>query len=337
MKKLMKNEQGTVVVIVALAFAVIMVIVALVVDIGRLYLEYTKLSRGTDAAALAAAQELARNPSGVVEVARDYAQRNGVDPDNIVVSVSASDKTVSVQGTENVTLTFAPIIGIRNSDVKARAKAKLGSISAVGGAVPFAVEKQNFKYGQLYVLKYGASAYFDQDGDGIPDSADPDDDNDGIPDDEDIDLFTGARTGWFGALSLGGTGASIYEQNVKYGYKPVLKVGQILYTETGNISGPTSDGVLFRISECHHTPKCSISGYSPDCPSLVWIPVIEPVTSGNQVKQVRIAGFAAFLLQGVGGNGVNNYVKGYFVQEATSGEFGNSSAGYGLMTAKLVE
>ena len=318
MNGFIKSEAGSVAVIVAISFTVLMGLTALVVDVGRLYVEQNRLVKAVDSAALAAAQELARSSTSVESTAKEYADYNGVNPDEIIVAVNGSEKMVTVEAVRKVEFTFAPFIGFTDSNVRARAKAKVGAISSVNGAVPFAVEKQNFVFGQPYVLKYGANSNFDH------------------GDDDTID-GSGNRVGWYGALSLGGTGASRYEENLKNGFNGVLKVGQIVDTETGNVSGPTTVGIKFRLDNCTHTPRCSINQYSPACPTIIWVPVITPIISGNQVKQVEIVGFAAFLIEDIAGSGLNNYVKGYFIRETTSGEFGNSSDGYGLMAVKLIE
>ncbi len=86
--------------------------------------------------------------------------------------------------------------------------------------------------------------------------------------------------GNFAALALGSTGASIYEGNITNGYDGTISVGDLILSETGNMSGPTYDGVSYRVEH-----------------GLIYvvIPILNTLDVNGR-KIVEIVGFANFKL-----------------------------------------
>ena len=89
-----KKERGQAIIMVAFGLIGLIAMVGLVIDTGILFIEYGKLKRGVDAAAIAAAQQFrsssgggALDPVTLIDAAKNYLQLNesGVDTANIVV------------------------------------------------------------------------------------------------------------------------------------------------------------------------------------------------------------------------------------------------------------
>jgi hypothetical protein len=312
---LFKSEEGTVIVIVALLMTIFLGFLALVVDVGSLYLARVELVNALDATALAGVQKLPNNPQEAQEVATDYAIKNNLNTDDLTISIIDDNHQITVQGGEDVTMSFASVFGIEQVRVSADSKAKVGAITAIRGAVPFGVVNQDFAYGEKYYLRYGPG----QDGE------------------------TGNLNGNFGALALGGQGANNYEENLASGYDSVLKIGQEVTTEPGNMAGPTTRGVEERIDGCEE----SYDSVEKGCPRLMFVPVIDEL--GNGRSEATIVGFAAFFLEGTdaeegngqgnnNGNGQDTYIEGRFISWlADSGEMGSAGSDFKLRTVKLVE
>jgi len=315
-----KEEKGLALVLVAAAMTVILGFTALVVDVGALYLTRNRLVNACDAAALAGAKEL---PDGQAEiVARQYLLSNNLTTEeidnNTLISISTNNKIINVQTTRNVSYTFARILGFTSGDVKAEAAAVYGPVSAASGITPFAVPDQELVFNKQYVLKEGSGESVD-DGSKIH--------------------------GNFGALALGGTGADKYEENLKYGYDSeinvgdMVTVGEVVETEPGNMSGPTYDGVTYRMNKCTH--GCTPQDYKTHCERIILVPVFDPSTLDQGRDDVLIVGFASFLLEGVNGTGNESEVTGTFLQMAPppagSYDINPDAPDYGLRAAKLVE
>lgn len=298
MRKLLGEQKGSVAVLTALSITVLMGFAALAVDIGNLYLNKTQLSTMADAAALAGARDLPSGDSEAETAALIYAKKNGYPDDNVQTIVNSDSTIITVTVKRTIPLIFAKIFNLSTSDVSATSKASNRVVTGVVGAVPFSVEKQNFIYNTPYILKEGG-------GDG--------------------------SDGNYGGLGLGGTGASIYNYNISYGYDGKLSAGQWVDTEPGNMSGPTSDGVRYRISL---DPYSTSETVKPDSPRIIIVPIIDNLDV-NGSKPVQIVGFGAFFLEGVGGSGNENYVTGRFLRMYIAGEQGNGTD-YGVRNIRLI-
>ena len=309
----MADERGSTIVLVTIGMVAFLGMVALVFDAGLIYVNRAQLAHGADAAVLAGGQDLPDSVNRATATATDYGAGNGLKPGEVAVTVSADQKTISVDTHRRINLFFARVLGHNSSDITARASATYGPLSRVEGAAPLGIVYQEFIFGEEYILKEGAGG-----GEPDPDSA--------------------YHSGWFGALSLGKAGADQYRTNLIEGYKDALSVGDIVNTETGNMSGPTEEGVNVRIARCKRVPQCTIDDFERGCPQILIVPVIEPVDDGgNQVKQVKILGFAAFFAEAVTGSGQDNFIQGRFVKTVVPGSIDFSAKDYGLTGVKLVE
>ncbi|SJZ44595.1 pilus assembly protein TadG-related protein [Selenihalanaerobacter shriftii] len=315
--KFFRSEEGTVIVLVALMMTIFLGFLALVVDIGTLYLARVKLVNALDATALAGVQKLPSTPQEAREVALNYAAKNELSNDNITIQILDDNHQIAAKGNREVVMNFASIFGIDQVQITASSKAKVGKITAMSGVVPFGVLKENFAYGEKYYLRYGPGTSGQ----------------------------TGARNGNFGALALGGNGANNYEDNLRYGYDSELKIGQQVSTEPGNMAGPTTRAIEDRIDSCQELIPCTYDSVEKDCSRLIFVPVIDELGSGR--SETTIVGFAAFFLEGTTSQkdkennqspGQTTYVEGRFISWlASSGEMGSEGGEFKLRTVKLVE
>lgn len=301
MMNILQEERGGVLVLICLAMTVLIGLAAIAVDIGNLYAVRSRLVNTADSAALAGVALLPNDPKGSREVARDYIEKNRANVDHAEISISASNKEISVVVNEQIPYNFARVLGFTSQLVSARAVAQVSSVCSAVGVVPFGIEKQNFVFGQLYRLKEGAGNGYD---------------------------------GNYRALALGGSGSSNYKSNIIYGYNGSLQVGDWVDNETGNMAGPTSTGVNTRIN--NDTDNCSYNNHTKDCPRVVTVPIIDSLEVNGR-SEVEIVGFARFFLAGVGGNGQENYVKGRFLEELADSPGNTDTQYYGLRSTKLVQ
>ncbi|MDD5089545.1 MAG: Tad domain-containing protein [Candidatus Wallbacteria bacterium] len=157
--------------------------------------------------------------------------------------------------------------------------------------VPWGVEPINnnlsypfgFTLGDTYVLKYGSGAWS-----GSPDKP-------------------YQHQGNWGALALGGNGANEYRDNIKFGESnpdhSLYYAGKQVYTEPGNMVGPTFQGVEYRIDNDK---------------LYVTVPVVDSLDVNGR-KLVTILGFLYFKLTGLEndnhGNTSHGWVYGELVEK----------------------
>jgi len=306
---LFKEEKGSSLVIAAAAMVALMGCAALVTDVGLLFAKRAKLMDTADAAALAGAQELVVSESAAEDVARDYIEMNGEELGDF--TVQADDREIRVTGESEVEYYFARVLGFIKGDVGATAVAAAQGVTSARGIVPIGIDKdQPREPGKLYKLKVGAKSKGE------------------------LDLGPGN----FGALDLdnrSGGGADDYEYRLMNGYNEVIRVGQEIKTEQGNMAGPTEKGLNYRLDLCDHTPKCTICHYKPDCPRVVIVPVYEK-QCGCGKKDLVVVGFSAFLLADADGD--KGEIKGYFLNDIVfPGDSDPDQANYGVYAVKLIE
>lgn len=144
LSRLVKNQDGSVTILVALSMTVLMGFAALSVDIGMLYNQKREVQNAADAAALAGAMSL---PSSTLakSVAQSVATKNLLQNSALetvtttvvpVTPYKGKDTEIEVTVTRKVKTIFAQVLGIADSEVSARAVAKQRSTWS-GQSLPF--------------------------------------------------------------------------------------------------------------------------------------------------------------------------------------------------------
>jgi Flp pilus assembly protein TadG len=91
-----RQEEGQTLVLFTLMIAVLVLFIVLVVDVGMFFEQRRNAQNVVDAAALAGAQELPDNPTQAAAEARDYATRNGFDPNQLNISFHCTTTLTAV-------------------------------------------------------------------------------------------------------------------------------------------------------------------------------------------------------------------------------------------------
>ncbi len=137
MRILLTGQRGTAAVMTAIMMTVLLGFCALVVDIGGVSLERSKLQNAVDSAALAAAQDLP-NTSAAAATAADYIANNGFGEAVLNISFASSNRQITVDAAHPANYAFAGVLGVDSTDVKASATAQKGG-KYLKGAFNYAV------------------------------------------------------------------------------------------------------------------------------------------------------------------------------------------------------
>lgn len=300
-RQMIKSKRGFVTATIAAMMVALVGMAALASDVGVLYVNHNQLENMTDSGALAGAQEYFFNQSQAVSVAKDYALQNGKTGDLVNAWVDTDEMKVVVTATRDVGLFFARVLDKDSARVSAISAAKIASVSGTSNACPFGITwddsflPSGSAQGNTFTLKV-----------------------------DEKDKFQGN----FHVLRLksrsgGDSGASVVEENIVYGCAQVLKIGDKVKTEPGNMVGPVKQGI---------TERLKIEGGN-----IVIIPIIEETWTdlGGGVQLVTIKGFGAFDIDSSNGKTVT----GKFIK-LVSGPAEQLSDGpnlYGLYGTRLVE
>lgn len=151
-KKLHTTNRGQAILLIALAMVGLVAFVGLMTDGGILLIEYGKLKRGIDAAAIASAQQFRRGFSGaeLATAARNFLILNESDASQINIYRCKEDPTVldgtihdadlcttparkliRVEAVRTVNFGFLRIVGIQSTDIEASSVGEAASIDLV--------------------------------------------------------------------------------------------------------------------------------------------------------------------------------------------------------------
>lgn len=313
MWKVLAERKGAVAAMVALALPAMIGFGALAVDVGALYVNKTQLSAMADAAVLAGAQELPKNPDQATVMAKDYAGRNGVPGDTVAVTISLDNKIIQVDIKRSVPLYFAKAFNMNTSDVSGTAKAQVKIAASVPWIVPFVIPKtQAFDYTHTFTMR-------------IPDATRP------------------YGTYEFDYMNVGieNTDFATYIKYLKYGYQKTFRVG-----ENMQYLGPSSGGKESVDAFYDRTARDSNTDYTQAVggePRVMLIPVVEAMLPRNTTPgtPMKIIGFVGFFLETVykGSYGKTYYAKGKFLKDLNVGTGETSddaTIDFGVRTIQLI-
>lgn len=312
----LQRERGQVLVIFAILLGVIGGFAALAVDLGSYSADRRDLQNAADAIALAASLELP-DAGATQDAADEWAEKNGVDPDAMTVTItqqsipSQPNPKVRVELTQDHNFVFARLVGITSADVEAAATSIKTSAAGGPGAIPLSITEAalaGIAYGDEVVVKYDANNISQGNTNPI-------------------------RIDSPGSGNCGGN--DHYCSGVKFGSENTVCAAGAdttyctgpsqVQTEPGNKVGPTRTAINYRLAntdtQCNDftdvfeddplssdptvyriTAACNpflAGGYLSD--RVVIIPVIEQLCNGSCT--VTITGFALAFLERIGTGG----------------------------------
>lgn len=160
------GERGATIIFVALLMVVLLLVLAIAVDGGALYLKRRHMVNAADAAALAAAQSCANDKA---DEAPYWADRLATDNESNAVNTAYSygkegcdprGGTVTVTYSGNQPLVFGGLTGTSSHDVSATAMARWGGAGAVVGVMPFMLSKGRLTACDIPNQEVGTDCYF---------------------------------------------------------------------------------------------------------------------------------------------------------------------------------
>ncbi len=291
---------------------------AFVIDIGVAYRSHRRAQAAADASALGAAQLLPDNTSLATNAAVNLAASNlpdgnvttvhtGCSSNPCYTSTYVANDTVTVWADTTTPGVFARALdtGFDTFKESAKATAMVGSYNGWATTIaPWAIPQQSLTWGQTVQFKTDKS-----------------------------------NQGNFGASELPmietgcnlSTGANDYRNLIEnVDHSCLVQVGDQLESKTGNMAGPTKQGLDNRVvagmsvsqNYCLTPASCPILKQQADGsyvlttylhPNLVVIPVVDAV--GNGHTTYTVVGFAWFIIQSY----ASKTVDGMFVSSETPG------------------
>lgn len=133
-----------------------------------------------------------------------------------------------------------------------------------------------------------------------------------------LKIVSDPESGNFNALDLGGS----YYDNIEFGYKGNINIGDTIFTLPGNKSGPQTDDALtnrFGDDEYSSFAEWESANKPQGCPRLVTVPVIELTEELNGKKPAVVVALGNFFIDDFVPGGGKQTIKGRFVEYAKAG------------------
>ncbi|WP_421381609.1 pilus assembly protein TadG-related protein [Bacillus salacetis] len=300
-KRLLLNENGNILVTVALFMAVLLGATGLAVDVGKVYLEKSELQKALDAAVLGGAHIIVgKGEAEAITLAKTIAQKNKYSLEGSPFSTTRNSIKVTKQVT--VPMTFAKFIGVEDKVVSASAKAIAAPLKIGTGITPIAVEKA--------AIPHGTELKCDN---------------------------TGNHHGNCGYLAIDGSGASNLADGILNGASVSVGDMKTFDTDPGQKWGPVKSAFQTLIDRDEDKPHCQRFDTADNhCARVIYIVVIDTWDNLNGKDQVQVVGLAAYWLEDVN---KDKSIKGRFIKTIAPGEIDLTSGGseYSLYGVKLVE
>ncbi len=293
-----RQQRGAALVLIALMAVGLTAAAGMAADAGAMYYKRTKMQAAADAAALAGARGLLDSKSTALTQAQRLASENGFELDASNVTFPPNWR-VRVALKDPQPMLLGQLLGMSDPTIAVSSDSELHCVPYSFGVRPWGVKDRVFTRGQEVVLKFG-------------------------PGD--------ALKGNYMALAIDGTGADLYQAAIRDGSKTTINVGQLVATETGNMSGPTQSAVAELLRADRRGFEDSVKDGDKSV-RLVKIAVLDPrsVDAMAGRSKVRVSGFARFYLDRVTSNGE---VIGRFVERVAGRAVAGTATQY---TVKLVE
>ncbi|HUY28765.1 MAG TPA: pilus assembly protein TadG-related protein [Candidatus Binataceae bacterium] len=308
-----RSSDGQIAILFALAIAGLLGGMALCTDVSVMYLNWQRMQKAVDSAALAGATYLPEDSVNAILTAQTYGADNGLRSSEMpipTVSIGASSSTITVSASRQVPYYFGRVLGLTSQLISVTATAAAPSaVSTVGclnttGAVcaPGAYGTSTGDYPLIPIgLDYSTPYSYDQP----------------------VQLNYGSvGAGNWGSLAMGGVGGSNLRSNIADGYSGPVSIGDWITTEPGKKVGPVDQGFGDRISASKSAnPNASFSDHTANDPRAVVLPLVDWSTAQGR-SSVVCKGFVMVWLDSVSGG----TIQAHFIQQVVPNSLPNSQA-----------
>ena len=299
-----RSERAQLVVVLALVLPVLIGAMAMSADVGLLYFNWQCLQSAADAGAVAGAAYLPSDSTTAISTANAFVAKNRILASEITsTTVSGDAQSLNIKLARTVPYGFALLLGLVSGTVSAQATAQIQTIGKAIGVTPIGIDYRTmYSSGQVVTLIQGQ-----------------------------------VGAGNWGALALGGSGASNLSQNIEYGYQGSIATSDMVTTETGLSVGPIRSAFNFLINEGQsEDPSGTFASHTPTDPRVLIVPMVD-FSSINGNSQVPVKGFAALWLVAVNGQ---DTIQTYFINQVAPGstpDTTGASTNFGAFEAVLIQ
>lgn len=300
----LKSRKGSTSPIILCVTVVIVLVAAVVADIGYTAVQRSILYSSAKKAAIAGAEALSTSRKIAENAVRIQALKSTSDLTKLDISISDNSRELTVSMKRPFDFLFIKFFGLDKKEISSKVTVRLSGVISFKGARPFGVLKKNIEFGTRYVLTNKATNV----------------------------------KGEFKVVPLK-LGDGNYKNSIILGYPGKLKTGDsikaILQADADDSSLVTDvkEGIDSLAESCRHDPKCTFEKYDSRCTRIIVIPVLTTVDNSGLYN---ISGFAAFFIEECRTEGDAFYITGRFIRHAVQADMSDDAEDYGLAGIRVI-
>jgi hypothetical protein len=272
------KAKGQTAVVFTLVIVALLGTIALCTDVGTFYMNWEEMQKAADAAVLAGANFLPSTPSTAISTAQQYAQMNGIQASEVTnTQVSSNNMQIELDAQRTVPYYFGKVLGLTSQVISVRAVAGLEASQTATGLVPIGIQQGSYTLYQQMTIH-------------LP------------PQNQTV------GPGNWEPLAMGNCtscdpGGSNYKYNIEYGYQSPISINDYIYTEPGQLNGPTQQGINYRLNQASTIdPSGTDTNHTLNDPRMIEVPIVN-FNNVNGSGAVQVLGFAELWIISVDGSG----------------------------------
>lgn len=304
----LKESKGSTSLVFVCSVVLIVILSALVTDIGYVAYERYSLSRNVDSIVMSGAQTLADSREEcIVSIKRKVSGRiKGVSEMDIRISENNREITLLVK--KNIGYIFLRYVGFKDKQIESRVTAKLSNVTSYTGISPVAVESAELSFGDKCKLT-----------------------------NSDIEKSKENDEPVLKIIPID-TQDESFKTSFIYGYRKKVHLGMNLNAVSGGSLNIDENSVDELINKCRHSPLCSYEKHAHGCPRIIILPVVEKEDLSID-GAMKVVGFTAFFVEG--GNvakGIRDTItlEGRFIRYTVNASTSDGMPDFGLLGVKLI-
>jgi Flp pilus assembly protein TadG len=307
--KLIRSNKGSSTVIFVCSAVFIILLSAVITDIGYIAVERYKMDRIVDRIAEIGATAMITDKDECVRLINENAVKSIKNITKLDVKVSDNNREMSINMERKLDYIFLKYIGFNDKKISSIVSVKVSNVTSYKGIRPFAVAKSDLEYGKQYYLYTSKEK---------PSNL--------------------SKEASFLRLIPINIGKGSFETGIIYGFNNTVKSGDIVYPlAQADVEGK-SKKLNKLIEKCKGEPACTYDNYEDGCPRIIIIPVVDREEESVE-KGMKILGFTAFFIEdGNYGDGKDKEgieLKGRFIKYTVKSSTSDGVPDFGLLGIKL--
>lgn len=307
---LLNNRRGSTSFVFVCSALIIILLSAMVTDIGYIAIERYKMDRLLDRIAEQGANALLVDKNEGIKVIKENAVKSINNITKLDINVSDNNREMSINLERKIDYIFLKYIGFDDKRINSRVTAKVSNVTSYKGIRPFAVPKSEIKYGKQYYLSILEGKQYK----------------------------TSKEENFLRLIPVN-IGNGNFETGIMFGLNKTVQTGDNIYA-LSKIDFLSVNKSIDRLTEkCNKIPACVYDNYELDCPRIIILPVVDNIEVSGK-KAMKVLGFTAFFIEGGNFDGDDNKeyvgISGKFIKYAVNSITSDGIPDFGLVGVKLM-